>query len=294
MPDIPFASLRALMAIAAAGSVSKAAQTIGLTQSALSHAVANLERRLQVRLLRRGEHPITLTREGRRVVEAAGHIDRQLASMIEDVAALRRRQAGVVRIGSFGSSATARLLPPLIGAFGRAHPGVSLAIAEAPDAETVAALAGHDIDLAIVSLPQPGFETVEIARDQLVAVMAADHALAELPAISATHLGSRPFIMTRGGSQDRVRAWFAAGGVTPTIRHSALQVTSILGLVRAGAGVAIVAELALPDALPGVAVRPLVPRAVRRVGMARHSGTPVSVAADAFWRFVEHRRGDGG
>ena len=80
--------------------------------------------------------------------------------------------------------------------------------------------------------------------------------------------------MTKGGSEPLVLRWFAGQGQAPAVRHEASQVTSILAFVRAGLGVSMMAELAVPDDREGVRTVALVPRAPRSVAMTRRRTDP--------------------
>ena len=141
------------------------------------------------------------------------------------------------------------------------------------------------VDLGFVVLPEESFETVELVEDQLVAILPATHPLADRPSVKLAELCSDPFILTEAGSTQLVTKLFGAARLTPCIRYRNSQILSTLSLAACGAGISIIAELAIPpqsdrfDAM--YVVKPLNPPAKRKVGIAYH-GRQSSLAVQAF------------
>lgn len=121
-------SLRALCSLADTGNVSLTATELGLTQSAVSRSISNLENTLGLTLVQRSIRPLALTKEGEVVAAHANDINLIIASLGERISDLKRHKAGAVRIGSFGASASTRLLPSLISAFSKRYPSISVNI----------------------------------------------------------------------------------------------------------------------------------------------------------------------
>jgi DNA-binding transcriptional LysR family regulator len=96
------------------------------------------------------------------------------------------------------------------------------------------------------------------------------------------------FILTHAGSQSLVQKQFARAGLVPRITHELSQLWSILDFVSRGQGVSMVASLALPDKhqFPGIATRPISPRANRNIGLACRDVARLTPAASAFWRMT--------
>ena len=273
-------------AVVEQGSFTAAARRLGITQSAVSHAIAGLETELGVPLIERSRGHFSLTDIGEtvqtRVQEllALGQLIRQ------ESAAARGLRQGRLNIGSFGASTSLRLLPHLIAGFQARYPGIEVHVEEGVDAEVIDWIHERRIDAGFVVLPNEDFETTLVARDQLIALLPESHPLAEAESLRARDLAEAPFIMTLGGSGPLVEALFAEAGLQPQERFRIQQISSILSLVRRGLGVSVIAELALPEDLTGVAAIPLKPRRTRDIGLALRSANP-SLAARAFFRFVE-------
>ncbi|HEX7049064.1 MAG TPA: LysR family transcriptional regulator [Longimicrobiales bacterium] len=267
------AQLRALVAVADDGSYTHAARRLGLTQSAVSHAITALERLLGVALIERSARGIRLTAAGARALAHAREILRLKAALVQDVAAAGRGARRRLRIASFGPTASRRLLPPLLDRFAARHPHVDVAIAEGTDDEAARWLHEGAVDAAFVTLPNGDFDTVLVAKDELCTVLPAGHPLARLPRVAPTQLGDDPFILTTGGCERLVRE--AAGPTPLDVRYEIREIDTLVEMVGRGFGIAVTPRLALPDVPPsGVAFVPLDTPLERLVGLAvrRHEG----------------------
>jgi len=290
---IPQISLRALPLIAKTGSVSKAARALGVSQPAVSRAIGVLEQQIGAPVLRRGRIPLMLTDEGMILARCAEREDVLFAQAVQDVATAKRGKSGVVRIGSFGASASMHLLPGLMRNVARLHPDLRIDVHEVPDRQVLAALNDGTIDFGVVvEDTSVELDTVPLGTDQLVALVPDDHDLAQRQSLSPSDLLELPFIMTKGGSEPLVRAWFEHAGAVPQSRHTIQQITSILSFVKAGFGVSVIAELALPEIADGVTILPLLPAAPRVLSLARLFGTPRSPVLEAFWNVASNHTSD--
>ena len=288
LDGVPTLALRALPVIEHLQSVSAAAANLGVSQPAVSRAIATLEKHLGVSVLKRGRLPVTLTDEGARLAEYSRREALLLKDALRDVEDARRLRTGTVRVGSFGSSASTRILPDLIAGFTKLYPHVVIEVREIGDKGMAQALRDGVVDVALLVDPDGDtFEVVYLATDQLIALLPNDAG----SSVTAEALADMPFVMTKGGSEPLIRRWFARSGQVPNVRHEVQQISSILAFVRAGLGVAVIAELALPDDHHGIHVVPLAPPAPRQVVLARARTTPRTPSADAFWLYVEARQG---
>jgi DNA-binding transcriptional LysR family regulator len=197
-------------------------------------------------------------------------------------------KTGLLRLGSFGASATIRVLPPLLERFKMRYPGVDVIVTEKPEEHTGRDLLERRLELAAVTLPKTDFDTQTLAIDELVAVLPVGHPLAQLDVVPLKVMTSDPFIMTLAGSQTLINKLFSKYGLRPKVAYELLQLMSILELVANGRGISVLAKLALPDRYEGIIVRPLSPGASRRIGLVCLNESRLSPVARAFW--LETRR----
>lgn len=286
--EIPMSVARGLVLIQEHGSVSAAARELAISQPALSKGIAQLEKRLNLKLLRRGTRPLELTEEGSAIALYALKADQLLGSTLHSLEESRRNRVGVVRVGSSGASATTHILPKALRRFRQAYPDIGVEILEYTDQALLSALRDGLVDCAVMSNPdERDLEVLSIASDELVALLPEHSDLAKSASVTAKALGKEPFIFTKGGSGPLVDKWFAKAGVRPNIVHSILQVTSIASCVRAGLGNSIIAQLAVPENFGGLKVVPLLPTVRRDIVYARELNGFRSRASEIFWHFCE-------
>ncbi|NRB17730.1 MAG: LysR family transcriptional regulator [Rhodobacteraceae bacterium] len=283
-PSLPV--LRALQSLQTTGSVSQTAVALGVTQSAVSRSISKYEKAIGLQLLRRGVRPLTLTEEGLLVAAHAAEIDRSIRTLSERLETLKQGKEGAVRIGSFGPSASSQILPALLAKFARRYPGISVSILEGSDDRTRKDLVNGNVDIAVLGDRIDEFDAIPIATDQLVALVLDGSPLSLKPAIAALDLMDAPFVMTLAGSEPVIEKWFEAGAITPNVKHRIQQTHSILALVRAGMGTAIVTSLSLPKDLRGVVVKPLLLMPTRKIYFVKKPISVSSKAVSVFWDFL--------
>ena len=294
--------LRLLLELARRGTVTAVADALGYTPSAVSQQLAVLEREAGVPLLTRAGRKVSLTPAG---TVLAGYAQSVLATLEEALSALAATRAsltGPLRIGAFPSAART-ILPPVLVALGRDHPGLELMLTELDPAAVPDALRSGAIDVAVTASydyvpdePDPAVDT-EPLLDEIVylAVPAAlgtgqpepgDAAIAgrrESPWIAGTP-GTACHAMT-------VRAC-EARGFAPRIRHYADDFGTVLALVAAGQGVSLVPELGVAGSPDRVSLIPLTAR--RRSRVACRKGTPGHPVIAAFAAALREETADGG
>ncbi|KIH83657.1 LysR family transcriptional regulator [Pseudomonas batumici] len=260
-----------------------AALRLGISQSAVSHALKGLEQELGVELLRRHQGQVELTDIGAQLLQRARAMLGLADTLRQEAADARGMKRGTLRIGSFGPTSSSKLLPALLARYRLAHPGIQVQIDEGPDRQVLQWLEERRVDVGFVVLPQERFDTVALVEDQMVALLPAGHPLCEQPAIELKALCQDPFILTGAGSGELVSQLFAAQRLVPDIRYRTAQLLSTLATVARGEGVTVVAEQSLPEHPdPGYVSRPLSPRVKRQIGIAVLDRRQVSPATQAF------------
>ncbi|WP_421865952.1 LysR family transcriptional regulator [Motiliproteus sp.] len=258
-------------------------QRLGISQSAVSHALKSLESDLGVGLFDRTSSQIELTDIGARLLPRAREILGLTQTIQQEAADYLGLRQGSLRIGSFGPTSTLVLLPPILEAFHRDYPNIEVHIQEGSDADVVHWIQQRQVDLGFVVLDDERFETYPLLEDQLVALVPTDSELARCDQINLERLCGQRFIMTEAGSSPLIERLFNDADLVPSISSRTSQVLSTMTLVSRGEGVAIVAESAIPSmvTMPGLAIRPLSPNRHRRVGLAlldSRRATPATLA----------------
>ncbi|SDE73392.1 DNA-binding transcriptional regulator, LysR family [Variovorax sp. CF079] len=287
--DAPIPTLRQLelfLSLASADSIAAAGARLGMTASATSHALRALEDTLGAAVVDRNAPSVALTHAGQQILPHVRDVFASLRLIQTTASASAGLKTGLLRLGSFGASSSLKLLPPLLEAFKVRYPGVDVFVTEKADAEICQDLAERRIEIGVVTLPRPEFDTQVLAVDELVAVLPQSHPLAKLSVVSVKQLGEYPLVLTHAGSQGLVARMFSRAGVRPRVTHDLTQLLSILEFVARNHGVSVIASLALPDRHPGVVYRSISPQSSRRVGLACLNERRLSPAAHAFWTLV--------
>src|ERR1700757_2646257 len=141
--------LRVLREVAYRGSVSRAAEALAYTQSAVSQQLATLESEVGMALLERHPRGVTLTAAGQTLVGHAEGILARIDAAESAIAAISGLRGGKLRMASF-PTAGARLMPPAIAAFRASHPDVELTLSEGEPEEIAPRLRRGELDLALL------------------------------------------------------------------------------------------------------------------------------------------------
>lgn len=257
--------LRYFRAVAEELHFGRAAERLHIAQPPLSQQIRALERELGVGLLVRTTRSVELTPAGRAYLRRAVAI---LDAVDDATEQARRIAAGVegrLTVGCVGS-ATYSLLPRLVLGLRDQLPGVEVSVrGEMLAPAQITALVGGEIDLALLRPPvaHPGvvFETVR--RDRLFAALPAGHRLAEGGELAIGELRGEDFVAHAGHGRSVmssvVTAACADAGFVPRVRHEVEETSTLVTLVAAGLGVAIVPAPTAELDIAGVRYRPLTP-----------------------------------
>lgn len=258
--------LAALIAIADHGSFSAAARALFTVQSNVSGHIAHLERELGVTLVDRQKGG--LTEEGFQVVERARRIQRELASIADDMASRDTEVAGTTRIGVIGT--TGRwVMPQLLTQISRDYPRLKMIVTEGATSSLVSELLDGRLDAAIVHLPvdDPELLIEPLFAEDLMVLVHTNHPLAEHEELSLARLAEHPLVLPPTGAALRrvIDRAASAAGVTLTPLAEIDGVRLLASLAFEGFGPAIVPATAVPRWLRGEFRRIQVPELPRRV-----------------------------
>ncbi|QHH95974.1 LysR family transcriptional regulator [Acinetobacter gyllenbergii] len=262
------------------------AQLLNISQSAISHALKSLEKKWETQLFYRNNNEVELTAAGQRLLPYVNEILNVSNIIHQEVMDLKGLKAGTLRIGSFGASSSNVLIPMILKQFTQQYPDVEVLMLEGTDKEVLQWIDERKVDLGFVVLPETRFDSFALLEDIFVALLPKDLEIAQKPAVQLQALIDHPFILTSAGSQNHVIELFKAAQLTPQIKYNLSQILSILNMVNQGAGVSIVADLALDTNIlslyPNVVKRPLSPNIKRSIGLAVKNKQQMPPTAKAF------------
>lgn len=265
------AQLRSFVSVIEEGGFTQAANTLGLTQSGVSHAVASLERELGLALVSRARGRVQLTAHGELIIGHARDVVRRVDRIAEEAAAAVGRHQGRLRVAGFPSAG--QLLPAVIAELGRRLPEVTVVLLEGSDIEVRGWLDDGVIDVGVVAELLGCHPSVEAAagvllcEDRMVAVLSPDHPLAGQADVTLTDLTDDPFLLSDSGCEPLLRQMHEAAGIELRPRRRVRDMSTLLALVREQLGVTVVPELSLTGVhgLIAVPVTPAARRALRLI-----------------------------
>ena len=285
-------ALRLFLRVMERGSLSAAASSLNISQSAASRLLAGLEHSAGLQLFRRDRMRLVPTPEGanffaevRRVLVAVDDLPR----VAQRVASGTRVRLRVVSMPRFAGS----LLAPAVARFRQRHPDVELDVAIIHRRELELAVANQSFDLGIGALPlhNPAIEVQPLLSLPAVVVLPAGHPLARQPSLGARDLAAQTLIVLGPGTQlrDDVEAMFAAEGMTihPKVVVDSLEFAC--RLVGHGNGVTIADPLTPATLGAGrFAVVPWHPRTLFHVGVLLPALIPPSPSVGHFLDGLRH------
>jgi DNA-binding transcriptional LysR family regulator len=274
-----FRHLRYFVAVAEALSFARAARALNLSQPPLSRQIRALEDELGTPLFARTKRSVQLTPAGAALLPEARRLLREADGLKAGAQRLAAGEVGTLALG-FISVAAYNLLPELAPEFRRRHPGVKLVLQEATSDVLIAGLRQGDLDVGLVLPPvdAPGLEYAPLVHDTLIAALpaGADQARGRGP-IRLAALADEPFILfpRRVGSSlyDEIVGACRRAGFAPRIEQEAIQMQTIVSLVAARMGVALVPASLEHLRRTGVVYRPLADARSRvEIGVAWRAG----------------------
>ncbi|MEW6121778.1 MAG: LysR substrate-binding domain-containing protein [Pseudomonadota bacterium] len=280
--------LRAFVAVAQAGSFSGAARMLGISQSALSQAVQQLEGDLGVRLLDRTTRSVQLSAVGRDFLPGIQRVLADLEHQLQDLNDLKEHRRGHVAVTCVPSVAL-RLLPSVLARFQAAHPMVSVSVREAPRQQIITTLRSGDAELGIANVPgdDPELDSTFLLTDTFALVMRRDHPLAALTEVSWLEASDAGLIAMAPGTGIRLEMDRGLP-VAAAPHHEAEHPATLLAMVEAGVGVAPLPSLAWPRQDHAVLTfRPLIaPRVERQLFLIKRAGRDLSPAGRSLHRTI--------
>jgi len=283
--------LLAFRAVAELSNFRKAAEMVHISQPAFSRRIDKLEQALGVRLLERTTRRVSLTMVGRdfarKVEQLLGDLDHMLLG-IRGVAATRMGEVAIACV----PSTVYYFLSQVIRRYHERYPKIRIKVFDAGANEALAAVAGGEVDFGLNFMggQETGIEFKPLLQDRFVAACRRDHPLARKRRATWSDLAQYDYISVSKSSGNRLlldQALAHASG-QPQAIYEAEHVTTMIGLVEAGLGVAAVPSLAMPAAdHPLLVSVPLSdPVVTRTVGLIRRKDRPLSPSAQQLYDFL--------
>ena len=276
--------IKAVLAAAEEGSLSRAAEKFSYTPSAFSHMLSSFEDELGVRIFQRSSRGVTLTEEGKRIYPELVSIAESEQRMLRTVRQALETQRYMLRIGTY-SSISRSFLSELIKRFSEEHPNIKLYITVADDLTGWLEQDKADIVFADGGTLEKG-EWIPLAEDRCLAI-APPALLGGRTEITREELYALPFLRM---DEKCMEGYFEADRFLRPIHLHSDDDLSVIHMVKQGFGIAVLPELVLRGNTEGLSVLSLSPPLSRTVGFAykKHAGS-IFPALSQFIRYVKEQ-----
>jgi len=280
--------LEAFLGVARLGSFTRAAQSLNMSQPALTVRIRHLEEALGVRLLDRTTRSVMLTQVGREFLPVVERVIGEITAVAVSAQELVGKRRGLVTVAALPSIAS-KLLPEMLAAFKAQHPGITVRLRDAVTQRVISYVKSGEADFGIGSHTKVDSELriSHLMDDPVSVAFLPGHPLEDRDRIGLNDLLPSPLILMdhEYSVRDLIEQAFHSIGRMVVPAYEASYVPTALGLVKAGLGIAIIAQSALGEAAESVGLRVRAidhPMLVRHIGLIESAGRSLSPAAQQF------------
>jgi LysR family transcriptional regulator, carnitine catabolism transcriptional activator len=281
--------IRAFLALARAGSFTRAASELHMSQPTLTVQIQQLESAVGVKLFDRNKRHVALTQAGRDLLVPLERILIDVEAIATSTGELREHRRGLVTVAALPSVA-AGLLPRAIKRLSESYPGITVRVFDGVASTVAAMVKGGQADFGISSQTTGDRELTSqtLLMDRLCAVVSPSHPLARKRSMTLHELAKHPLILMVKDSSSRqiVDLAFDREGLVSTVAYETTYGTSVAGLALAGLGVGILPEsMAGPSRLHQLHIRG--GALTRRIGIIMRASRSLSPTADKLKQTLE-------
>ncbi|HID8401653.1 LysR family transcriptional regulator [Serratia marcescens] len=285
--------LRVFVAIARHGSFSRAGEAIGLTQSAISHSVKELEAEVGVRLLDRTTREVVLTDAGLRLANRVERLLDELQAALLDARSFGVQRSGTVRVAT-SQTISAHLMPQCIAAGEREYPEIRIMLRDQAQQQVLHSVRNAEVDFGIVVDPVQAMdlECEAVLHEPFLLLCRDDHPFAAQQAVRWSALNGCRLVLQdyASGSRPLIDSALRQQGVEAQVVQEIGHPATLFPMVAEGIGISIFPALALPLPEGGrLRVRRLVPEINRALMLVRRKNRSLTPAAEAIWQVARQQ-----
>lgn len=285
--------LRIFVTVAQVKSFSRAGEVIGLSQSAVSHSVKELELQTGVRLLDRTTREVVLTEAGQQLAARLERILDELSTTLRDVGRVGQQLSGTVRVAA-SQTISAHLIPHCIAHSNHQYPEIKFVLHDRPQQWVLESIRQGEVDFGIVIDPGAAtdLECETVLSEPFLLLCRDDHPFAGRDSVSWQELQQQRLVLQdyASGSRPLIDAALAGFSVEANIVQEIGHPATLFPMVESGIGISVLPALALP--LPQghhLQVLRLTPVVERQLMLVRRKNRSLSTAAQALWDVVRHQ-----
>lgn len=286
--NISLRQLRVFLAVARQQHFRRAAESLHLSQPAVSRHIAELESELGLKLFDRNTREVVPTEAGRYLESAIGRVLDELEGVLAHVHSESERRRGKVHVASV-PTLSAGLMPQCIADCARRFPDLAIQLHDQAQTMVLDSVRGGEVDFGLaIEPPDTGeFDTELLLRDPFMLVCRPDHPLASLDRVPWRKLQGQPLILLdySSGSRRLIDQVFARRGIEPIVVQQTGHTHTAFRMVEAGLGISVSPALSPPP--PTLVARPLTPQEHRDVVLLKRRQRSLSPLAAVVWEALK-------
>lgn len=288
--NVTLRQLRVLLAIARAKSFTKTGATIGLTQSAVSHSVRELEDELEIKLFDRTTREVELTDAGKRLAAVLEPLIDELDRVLLSAHSAGEQMKGKVRVAS-SPTISANLMPFCISACGRRYPDIHLVLHDRVQKLVLDSVVHGEVDFGVIVEPKSHHDLYcePIMTEPFYVICRPGHPFAASKTVKWARLNGEDLVLLdhASGSRQLIDHALASQNVECNVAQELGHSTTVFQMIAAGIGIGILPLLSLPVPEPSrLVVRLLTPKINRTIMLARRKNRSLSPLAETVWKLI--------
>ena len=286
--NISLRQLRVFLAVARQQHFRRAAESLHLSQPAVSRHIAELESELGLKLFDRNTREVVPTEAGRYLESAIGRVLDELEGVLAHVHSESERRRGKVHVASV-PTLSAGLMPQCIADCARRFPDLAIQLHDQAQTMVLDSVRGGEVDFGLaIEPPDTGeFDSELLLRDPFMLVCRPDHPLASLDRVPWRKLQGQSLILLdySSGSRRLIDQVFARRGIEPIVVQQTGHTHTAFRMVEAGLGISVSPALSPPP--PTLVARPLTPQEHRDVVLLKRRQRSLSPLAAVVWEALK-------
>ena len=285
--------LRTFVAVAHHGGFSQAGQAIGLSQSAVSHSIKELEAEIGVRLLDRTTREVKLTEAGHQLASRMERLLEEMNTTLLDIRSYGEQRSGTVRIAA-SQTISAHLMPQCLASSQENFPDIKVILHDRVQQWVLQSVRNAEVDFGIVIGPlnDADFSCLAILDEPFLLLCRNDDPLASVEQAQWAMLNQRVMVLQdyASGSRVLIDAALRTQDVDVEVVQEIGHPATLFPMVEAGIGISILPALALPlPAGRALTVRRLYPEINRSLTLIKRKNRSLTPAAEAIWQEVRQQ-----
>jgi DNA-binding transcriptional LysR family regulator len=274
------------------GSLTKAAEALGYTQSGISHMINDLEAEWGIALLERKRSGVRITSDGLKILPHLQNVCHAHQKLLTEIEELHGLNSGLIRVGTFSSVAT-HWLPNMIKSFQKDYPNIEFELLLGDYTEIESWIIQGRVDCGFLTFPfNPDLESVFLERDRLLVILPEHHPLAERESFPLGALAEEPFMLLEKGGRGEIAEILKMHHIVPNVRFTTWDDYAIMAMVENGLGISILPELILKRNPYRIVQKELEVPAYREIGLAIKDSKTASLAVKRFLQYLQYRHRD--